>query len=222
MDDQTYRRVERRHRGSKIAVALVVMLIIPLNARAQTSSSSRPLSATVVSTYVARAGELTLLVLWRGSPGWYSGGGGNSSSGGGGGSAGGREVGSFSMTFGGRTLAIDFDYTARVARLLEQEIALADTNVVLVDEVDGPSGGQIVGRLWVEPKLPGTGSSGPRMIEDDPAIAAIRRAPEAGAFLQCDIPMTVPTGVDAAVDVARLTEYLQAVMTQICRAASGR
>jgi hypothetical protein len=41
------------------------------------------------------------------------------------------------MTFGGRTLTIDFDYTARVARLLEQEISLADTNVVLVDEGDG-------------------------------------------------------------------------------------
>src|SRR5688572_15207535 len=112
MDDQTYRRLDRRHRCWKVAVTFAVMLIIiPQNARGQTSSSSRPVSATVISTYVARGGELTLLVLWRGSPGWYSGGGGNSSSGGGGGSAGGREVGSFSMTFGGRTLSIDFDYT---------------------------------------------------------------------------------------------------------------
>src|SRR5215203_1802292 len=143
MNDQTCRRIERRHRGWKIAVALVTLIIIPGDARAQTTSSSRPVSATVISTYVARGGELTLLVLWRGSPGWYSGGGGNSSSGGGGGSAGGREVGSFSMTFGRRTLAIDFDYTARIARLLEQEVSLADTNVVLVDEVDGPSGARI-------------------------------------------------------------------------------
>jgi hypothetical protein len=226
MDDPTCRRIERRHPGWKIAVALVTLIIIPANARAQTSSSSRPVSATVVSTYVARGGELTLLVLWRGSPGWYSGGGGKSSSGGGGGSAGGREVGSFSMTFGGRTLSIDFDYTARVARLLEQEVALADTNVVLVDDVDGPSGARIVSRLWVEPKLPETGSSGPRTIEDDPAIAAIRRAPEAGVFLQCDIPLAMPTGVDASVAdpivLARLTEYMQGVMTPICRAASGR
>src|SRR5215203_2575745 len=99
MNDQTCRRIERRHRGWKIAVALVTLIIIPGDARAQTTSSSRPVSATVVSTYVARGGDLTLLVLWRGSPGWYSGGGGNSSSGGGGGSAGGREVDWFSMTF---------------------------------------------------------------------------------------------------------------------------
>jgi len=226
MDDRTYRQVERRLRGSTIAVALVVMLIsIPRDARGQTSSSSRPVSATVISTYVARDGELTLLVLWRGSAGWYSrgSGAGKSSSGGGGGSAGGREVGSFSLTYGGRTLSIDFDYTARVARLLEQEISLADTNVVLVDDVGSPAGAHIVGRLWVEPKLPQPDSSGARTIDDDPAIAGIRRAPEAGPFLQCDIPLPMPTGVDAsAVDpivLARLTEYMQGVMTQICQAA---
>ena len=211
---------------ANIAVAFVVMLvIIPWNARGQTSSSSRPLSATVVGTYVARDGELTLLVLWRGSPGWYSGGGGNSSSGGGGGSAGGREVGSFSMTFSGRTLSIDFDYTARVARLLEQEISLADTNVVLVDEVDGSSGAHIVGRLWVEPKLPETDSSRPRTIEDDPAITAIRRAPEAGAFLQCDIPLSLPTGSRCLRgrphSPRSADQYMQGVLTQICRAAIG-
>jgi hypothetical protein len=225
MDDQTYRQVERRHRGWNIAVAFVVMLIsIPWNARGQTSSSSRPLSATVIGTYVARGGELALLVLWRGSPGWYSRGGGNSSSGGGGSSAG-REVGSFSLTYGGRTLSIDFNYTARSARLLEQEISLADTNVVLVDDVDGPSGAHIVSRLWVDPKLPETDSSGPRTIEDDPAITAIRRAPEAGAFLQCDVPLPMATGIDAAaVDPTvrdRVSEYVQGVLTQICRAAIG-
>jgi hypothetical protein len=225
MDDQTYCRVERCHRGWNIAGAVVVMLIIiPWNARGQTSSSSRPLSATVISTYVARDGELALLVLWRGSPGWYSRGSGNSSSGGGGGSAG-QEVGSFSLTYGGRTLSIDFNYTARLARLLEQEISLADTNVVLVDDVDGPSGAHIVGRLWVDPKLPETDGSGLRTIEDDPAITAIRRAPESGAFLQCDVPLPMLTGVDAAaVDPtvrARLSEYVQGVLTQICRAAIG-
>jgi hypothetical protein len=226
MDDQTYRRVERRHRGWNIAVAFVVMLMgIPCSARGQTSSSSRPLSATVIGTYVARDGELALLVLWRGSPGWYSRGNSNSSSGGGGGPAG-REVGSFSLTYGGRTLSIDFNYTARLARLLEQEISLADTNVVLVDEVDGPSGAHIVGRLWVDPKLPETDRSGLRTIEDDPAITAIRRAPEAGTFLQCDVPLPMPTGVDVAtVDPAvraRLSEYMQGVLIQICRAAIGR
>src|SRR5262245_57582096 len=106
-----------------IAILLVVMLlVVPSNARGQTSSASRPLSATVVSTFVAHNGELTLLVLWRGSPGWFAGGGGNSSSGGGSISAG-QEVGSFSMTYGGKYFAIDLNYTARTAKVLEQKIS---------------------------------------------------------------------------------------------------
>ena len=221
MESQTYRRVERGYRGWNIAVAFVLLIIIPWSARGQTSSSSRPLSATVIGTFVARDGELTLLVLWRGSPGWYSGG--SSSSGGGGSASPGQQVGSFSLTFGGRTFSIDFNYTTRLARLLDEEISLTDTNVVLVDDVDGSSGAHIVGRLQVDPKLPEADRSGPRTIEDDPAILAIRRSPEAGSFLQCDVPLPMPTGAGAAaLDPtvrARLSEYMQGVLTQICRAA---
>ena len=226
MDDHSNREIARRHRGWAIGMAILLMLtVIPRDALSQTSSSSRPVSASVISTYVARDGELTLLVLWRGSPGWYSRGGGSSSrSGGSGGAAGGREFGSFSMTFGGRTLSIDFDYTAHVARLLGQEISLADTNVVLVDDVDGPTGARISSLLWVDPKLPNTDdTTGARNMNDDPAIVAMRRAPQAGAFLQCDIPLTMPNGVDAPevdpVIRARLTEYMQGLLTEICRAA---
>jgi hypothetical protein len=204
------------------AVGLMVMLTcIPWNARGQTSSSSRPLSATVMSTYIARNGELVLLVLWRGSPGWNSGGGSSGS----GGSSAGREFGSFTLTSGGRTLSIDIDYTARLAKILGQEITLDNTNVVLVDDVDGPSGARIVSRLWVDPKLPAMDISGVRRIENEPAIAAIRRAPEAQSFLQCDIPIPLPPGMAAVaadpIGRARATEYVQEVMGQICRAAIG-
>jgi hypothetical protein len=223
MLQQTFRPNATVHRSWIVGIALTVTLAVAGNARGQTSSSSRPLSATVVSTYIVRNGELALLVLWRGSPGWYSGGGGNGS-GGGGGSSAGRETGSFYLTFAGRTFSIDLDYTARVARLLEQEISLADTNVVLVDDVDRPVGARVVGRRWVDPKLPETGNAGPRAIMDDPAIATIRRDPEAGAFLQCDIPVPPPAGNNSGVDpkvLIQITEYVQALMTQTCRAAIG-
>src|SRR5262245_3647236 len=100
---------------------------MPREAAGQTTNASRPLSATVVSTFVTHNGELALLVLWRGSPGWFSGGGGNSSSGGGSISAG-QEVGSFSMTYAGKTFAVELNYTTRVARVLEQDISMADAN----------------------------------------------------------------------------------------------
>lgn len=200
------------------AVLTLMLIVTPWTARAQTSSSSRPLTATVLSTYVAHNGALALLVLWRGSPGWFSGGSGNSSSGGGSSPAG-REVGSFTLTYGGRTFSIDLDYTARVAQVLDQEISLAETNILLVDNVDAPSGGRIVGRHWVDPKLPEVGASGPT-LDTDPAVVAIRRAPEAGAFLQCEVPVTLPA--DPALDEAtrtRMTEYIQGFVTQTCRAA---
>ena len=206
-------------------MSLAVMLPVILeNARAQTSSASRPLSATVISTHVVRNGALTLLVLWRGSPGWYARGGSGSSSGGGGGSAG-VEVGSFSLMYGGRTFSVDLNYTTRVATLLKQEISLADTNVVLVDEVDGPSGGQVVGRHWVDPRLPAAAAPNVRTIENDPVIIAIRRGPEIWPFLQCDVPVPIPSGSDSAAGdpTARLrsSEYVQGVLTRICRAATS-
>jgi len=205
-----------------VAFLALMLAVMPRETAGQTTSASRPLSATVVSTFVTHNGELTLLVLWRGSPGWFSGGSGNSSSGGGSTSAG-QEVGSFSMTYAGKTFAIDLNYTTGVARLVEQEISLTDTNVVLVDFVDAPSGPRIVGRHLVDPKLPEAAISGPRTLADDPAIIGIRRSPEAGAFLQCDIPVAMPAGVDAAaLDPAvrlRLSEYVQGIVKQICDAA---
>ena len=193
---------------------------------AQTSSSSRPLSSTVIGTYVVRGGELTLLVLWRGSPGWYSRGGGGNGSSGGGGSSAGREFGSVSLTYGGRTFSIDFDYTARMAKLLDQDISLAATNVVLVDEVDSPSGAHIVSRQWVDPALPAVANSDLRTMGDDPAITAIRRAPALAEFLRCDVPLPVPTDLDSALldptVRARLTDYMQGMLTLICRQATTR
>jgi len=208
---------------AKLIVSFLALILAIMSGEAagQITNASRPLSATVVSTFVTHNGELALLVLWRGSPGWFSGGGGNRSSGGGSSSAG-QEFGSFSMTYAGKTFAVDLNYTTRVARVLEQDISMADTNVVLVDFVDAPSGARIVGRHLVDPKLPEAAISGPRTVANDPAIIGIRRSPEAKAFLQCEIPMPMPAGADAALDPAvrlRLSEYVQGIVKQICDAA---
>jgi hypothetical protein len=197
--------LERRRAASLTVVFSVIAILIAVpGLNGQTSSSSRPLSATVVGSYVVRNGELTLIVLWRGSPG------------------------------GGKSFSIDFDYTAGGARLLEQAIRLSETNVVLVDDVDSVSGARIVGRQWVDPKLPERPALDPSasvadqslaMMASDPILVAIRRDPGLGAYLQCDVPVPVPDGLDASVPDpparARLVEYMQQMLAMLCWQAVG-
>jgi hypothetical protein len=225
----------RRAASLTVVFSVIAVLLAVPGLHGQTSSSSRPLSATVVGSYVVRNGELTLIVLWRGSPGWFlRGGSGGGSSGGGGNSSAGREVGSLWFTQGGKSFSIDFDYTAGGARLLEQAIRLSETNVVLVDDVDRVSGARIVGRQWVDPKLPERPALDPSasvadqslaMMASDPILVAIRRDPGLGAYLQCDVPVPVPDGLDASVpDPAarsRLVEYMQQTLAMICWQAVG-
>jgi hypothetical protein len=227
--------LEHRRDGSLgVVLSLIAILIAVPALHGQTSSSLRPLSATVVASYVMRNGELTLIILWRGGPGWFSRGNSGGGSGGGGGSSARREVGSLWFTQGGKSFSIDFDYTAGIARLLEQEIRLSETNVVLVDDVDSVSGARIVGRQWVDPKLPERPALDPgasaadqslAMMASDPILVAIRRDPALGAYLQCDVPAPVPDGLDASVPDpaarARLVEYMQQMVAMICRQAVG-
>ena len=224
----------RRAESLGVVFSLIALLIAAPALHAQTSSSTRPLSATVLGTYVTRNVELTLVVLWRGSPGWFSRGGSGSAAGGGGGSSAGREVGSEWLSYGGKSFSIEFDYTAGIARLLDQEIRLPETNVVLVDGVDSDSGARIVDRRWVDPKLPQRPALDPgasaadqsaAMIATDPILVAIRRDPTLGAYLQCEVPAPVPDGLEASVPDpaarARLLEYLQGMIAMICRQAVG-
>lgn len=184
------------------------------------SGITRPLSATVMATYAARNGGMTLLVLWRGEPGWHTQAGGRSSGGGGGGDA-----ASFYLTRGNRTLSVDIDYVRGVATVLGQSISLQDTNVLLVDGVTMPAGGTIVGLHFVDVGGSLDGSPATSSVPSDPVIAAVRRLPEAAAFLQCDVPMPPPpaaaaAGLDPAVRI-RIGEYAQQTMTAVCLAAAG-
>jgi hypothetical protein len=120
-------------------------------------STSRVASPTVVASWAsyenyADGSETTLLVLWRGTPGWFSKGG-RGGSGGGGGSSGGDGAG-YAYDYvseGGLTFMMEFDYDKRIVKILNQEISLRETNVVLVDFVDSTNGPTIVGYRWVDP-----------------------------------------------------------------------
>src|SRR5262249_17787751 len=127
----------------------------------QGSSTSRIVSPTVVASWRQResyadGSSTSLLVLWRGSPGWFTAGGRGASSGSSSGGGGGGTGSAFSysydyMTYGARTFMMEFDDIKKIVKIVNQEISLKDTNVVLVDFVDSTTGPTIVGYRWVAP-----------------------------------------------------------------------
>jgi hypothetical protein len=117
------------------------------------SAGSRLLSPSVIGSYYltgpSRAPSLELLILWRGSPGWFarrtSQGGSSMSSG----SAGGGQTG-LSIRQGGLLLTATFDPGNRAVRILDEDIRLdAGANVILVDLVDDPAGPRLLKTLSV-------------------------------------------------------------------------
>jgi len=147
----------------------------------------------------AGRGTLELLILWRGSPGWFrksagaASGGGQSSSMGGGPSP---MIRSEWISQGGINLTVRFDPAARKVWIQDKELALDEANVVLVDGVDSREGPHVVRTLRIDPEyqttldvLPGGPMGrGPRMRPQAvPAQTFIRRSPELVEFLQCDV-----------------------------------
>jgi len=134
-------------RANVRSVALAVVMI-GFGMHAQTSAgSNRTLSPTTVAYWQQHengdgTGTLDLLVLWRGTPGWFFRGG---SSSGGGGIHGGfaQWQGTHSMTYGDVTLTMEFtsqsknfDPASTVVTILDRKIQLRDTNVILIDGAD--------------------------------------------------------------------------------------
>jgi hypothetical protein len=198
----------RRDKTSRLArmrfkiVVLVLSAIASTDSYAQTSAgSNRALSSTTVAYWQQQdngdgTGSLDLLVLWRGTPGWFARGG---SSGGGGAHGGfGQWQGTRWMTYGDVTLTMeftskskDFDPASTVVKILDLEIPLRDTNVILIDGADSGM-----------PIIVGTRYIGPRFTGADAVAATVKRTPELFEFVRCDV--TLP---DAAI---------QAMMALIC------
>jgi|SRR5687767_14806420 len=150
-----------------------------------TSGGSRLVSPAVVATWIVRTepsgvAELKLLVLWRGAPGWFlrtdsSGLSGRILTQSGGGESDGVHV--HNLSFGGIPLNLEFDSRKRLARVQGNDVPLESANVILVDDVDGNDGPQVVRLLRVDPAFP----ESPARIE-----AIIRRSPDLFSFLRCD------------------------------------
>ena len=119
---------------------------------------------------------LDLVVLWRGTPGWWlsAGMGGTTSDRSADGAL--KSIDHF-VTFDGRTFTVRFDPQARTVRLGEEMLALGDRNVVLVDELDIARGPRIAGSVRVDPLF----TDGPDGMERLLATSA-----EALGFLRCE------------------------------------
>jgi len=148
------------------------------------SSGTMPLSPAVIGTLLTSAdasgtAQIDLLVLWRGTPGWFTrgSGGGASSSGGSVGPGGGRGTEVHHIFKGGVKLTLEFDGDKRTARIQEREIDLRDDNVVLMDDVDGAGGPTFVGTRRIEPAFP-------QGLKDLRTL--LKRSPELVAYLRCD------------------------------------
>lgn len=169
------------------AVALMVAQPFPGGG---SNSGTAPVSPSVMATELGSVdavgrGTLQLLILWRGTSGWFLRGGGGSSSGGGGSMAPGSSmIFSHWISQGGVNLTLRFDPAVRKVWIQDREVALDDANVVLVDGVDSPAGPQVVRTLRIDPEYQTTPRS------PVPAQTFIRRSPELVEFLQCDV--TVP------------------------------
>jgi hypothetical protein len=168
-------------------------------------SGSRIASPEVVANWMAfedAAGELQLrlLVLWRGSPGWFLGGESTGSSG----KAVTADNGGASsivqhLRYGKLNLEVELDPRKQTAKIATEKVDLADGNVVLVDDVDNPAGPRVLRVLRVNPAL----SKSVGKVEE-----VVRRSPELFEFLRCDVELP-----DA---------QAQSLISQVCASMRGQ
>jgi len=145
------------------------------------TSATQVVSPVASVTWVARYDSdgvrfLDLLVIWRGSPGWFIADGS--------GTSGGGSFGTFHQTirYGDVGLELEFDSATRIARVQGQAVEVGNANVILVDEVGTPYGPKIAGTLRVEPSFP----------PESRVEAVLRRSLELVSFLRCEVPMPDP------------------------------
>jgi hypothetical protein len=165
-------------RVAAVAVAACSLVVTP-SAQPQRAGSgqSNIVSPSVIENAFVHEDEsgswmLDLLVLWRGTPGWFLAGGTNGTSGSGGN---GRPT-----ILHNRHADVDFDVIfdagPGVAHVAGAEIRLVEANVVLVDGM--PHAMKIVGMRMVNSRI------------ERPPIglqAVYRASPELDAFLRCDV-----------------------------------
>jgi hypothetical protein len=150
--------------------------------RESVSCQSNIVSSTVVATFCGhrQADEevLDLLILWRGTPGWFQrgpGGGGGGSRTFGAGTNG--EVSQY-QTYGDVRIAFAANFDTKVVTIGRSTVQLAHINTVMIDDVDG--NWRSPATQWTEPRLP---------LAGDWNVVLVRRSSALLRYLRCDVPM---------------------------------
>ena len=163
-----------RHLARVICVGSMLLAAVG-SALAQSASRTwtRPLSASVVATFVERDGALAMLLLWRGKPGWFVVGARSESGGGTGATIRGT------VNYG--DIRLEYEISPERARVQGRPVDLpAGANVLLIDGVDRPDGptiAAIAGDLT-------TRDANPRLS------SFLKQTPTALTFLRCGEPLT--------------------------------
>lgn len=159
------------------ALAVVVNAMPHIVAMQAIRVMSVPVSSSVVATILSTDDELILLVLWRGTKSeWYSAGPHRES--------GGEGDGKFSATlqYGHVLLELQFDSARSKAVVQGKEISMqSGANVLLVDEVDGPSGVNSVRALTID--AAGANLDARKGISS--LADLLGRSPDVISFLRC-------------------------------------
>ena len=152
--------------------------ITPRNTGGGTGGISPVVVAQWFTNRVAGVEELELLILWRGSPGWFMQPGGYGDSGGAPGTH--RTW----MRVGAVDVSMEFDQaTRRITIQGATPIALGANNVVFVDDVESSNGPRVLGAMAVARAMPGSAGQ----------IAPIlRSSPRIMSFLRCDAGQDSP------------------------------
>ena len=152
---------------------------LPVSRSFSSRGGTQTVSAVAKATYMARAENngvylLDLLVIWRGTPGWFA----TSDGGSGGGSTGGTNVNNVTLSYGDVNLQLSLTYEPRTLTIQGMPVPLGTDNVVLVDGVDSAKGPSVVRTLRVDPAM--NAERGPEMV-----YQVLKRSPEIIDFVKC-------------------------------------
>jgi hypothetical protein len=162
-----------------LAVAMVVACIVVRGSAARpTGSGSTILSPSVLATWIAGErdsgdSQIHILVLWRGSPGWFTHTPSSQES-----TGGDARTVAVRLTRGGVVLELSLDARTSAVSIQGQRVDRHAANVALVDSVDEEGGPRLVGLAELNLSFADWPPDVARMVSSSPLVP----------FLRCETP----------------------------------